>query len=194
MSKTCHKMSNYLIMCRNMSQFVEMGLNSSTYVAMCRKHVTQCWISQFVETCLNLSKYVTTCRHMPPYVELRHNLLNCVTMCRNMSKCVIMEWRRLVGSINDRSLLQKNTKKRDDIVQKRPVILWILLIVATPHVSHLLRPMSVVTSCQLMRVYITLIRTPPFLSCTGIQMCHNVQPIADKVAQNLEIISKKLSS
>ena len=44
-----------------------------------------------------------------------------------------MRWLRLVGSIKLQVSFAKEPYKRDDILQKRPVILSILLTVATPH-------------------------------------------------------------
>jgi len=44
-----------------------------------------------------------------------------------------MVWLWLVGSIKLEVSFAKETYKRDDILQKRPIILWILLTVATPY-------------------------------------------------------------
>ena len=46
-----------------------------------------------------------------------------------------MRWLRLVGSIKLQVSFAKEPYKRDDILQKRPVILSILLTVATPHLG-----------------------------------------------------------
>jgi len=43
-----------------------------------------------------------------------------------------MGWLRLVGSLKSQVSFAKETYKRDDILQKRPIILRSLLIVATP--------------------------------------------------------------
>ena len=43
-----------------------------------------------------------------------------------------MEWLRLVGSLKVKVFFAKEPYKRDDIPQKRPIILRSLLIVATP--------------------------------------------------------------
>jgi len=48
-----------------------------------------------------------------------------------------MGWLRLVGSIQLQVSFAKEPYKRDDILQKRPIILRSLLIVATPYVSWL---------------------------------------------------------
>jgi len=42
-------------------------------------------------------------------------------------------WLRLVGSLKLQVSFTKEPYKRDDILQKRPIILWSLLIVATPY-------------------------------------------------------------
>jgi len=49
-------------------------------------------------------------------------------------KSADMAWLRLVGSIKLQVSFAKEPYKRDDILQKRPVILSILLTVATPYV------------------------------------------------------------
>ena len=46
-----------------------------------------------------------------------------------------MEWLRLVGSLEVKVSNAKEPYKRDDILQKRPMILRSLLIVATPYVD-----------------------------------------------------------
>jgi len=44
-----------------------------------------------------------------------------------------MGWRRLVGLMKLQVSFAKEPYKRDDIMQKRPIILSILLTVATPY-------------------------------------------------------------
>jgi len=46
-----------------------------------------------------------------------------------------MGWLRLVGSLKLQVSFAKEPYKRDDILQKRPIILSILLIVATPYMN-----------------------------------------------------------
>jgi len=46
-----------------------------------------------------------------------------------------MGWLRLVGSLKLYVSFAKETYKRDEILQKRPMILRSLLIVATPYIS-----------------------------------------------------------
>ena len=48
---------------------------------------------------------------------------------------VAMGWLRLVGSLKSQVSFAKEPYKRDDILQKRPMILRSLLIVATPYVN-----------------------------------------------------------
>jgi len=52
-----------------------------------------------------------------------------------------MEWLRLVGSLKLLVSFAKLLYKRDDILQKRPVILRGLLIVATPYENQ--KPQSI---------------------------------------------------
>ena len=53
---------------------------------------------------------------------------------------VHMGWLRLVGSLKLQVSFAKETYKRDDILQKRPMILRSLLIVATPYLTHMNEP------------------------------------------------------
>ena len=48
-----------------------------------------------------------------------------------------MGWLRLVGSLKSKVSFAKETYKRDDILQKRPIILRSLLIVATPYLYYM---------------------------------------------------------
>jgi len=50
------------------------------------------------------------------------------------ARLIHMEWLRLVGSLKVKVFFAKEPYKRDDILQKRPIILRSLLIVATPYV------------------------------------------------------------
>jgi len=50
-----------------------------------------------------------------------------------------MGWLRLVGSLKFLVCFAKEPYKRDDILQKRPIILRNLLIIATPY-DHLKEP------------------------------------------------------
>ena len=53
-------------------------------------------------------------------------------LCAVMHTTVYMGWLRLVGSIKLYVSFAKKTCRRDNILQKRPIILRSLLIVATP--------------------------------------------------------------
>ena len=56
------------------------------------------------------------------------HILGCITAC------ITMGWLRLVGSSKKQVSFAKEPYTRDAILQKRPIILRSLLIVATPHV------------------------------------------------------------
>jgi len=55
-----------------------------------------------------------------------------------------MGWLRLVGSLKLQVSFAKESYKRDDILQKRPIILRSLLIVATPYVFSLQETFDIV--------------------------------------------------
>jgi len=70
-----------------------------------------------------------------------------------MSQCVkTMGWLRLVGSLKLWVSVAKEPYKRDSILQKRPIILRSLLIVATPYV----------TVCH------------DYVTSSGVTVCHNL--------------------
>ena len=56
----------------------------------------------------------------------------CILICKDTDTKGIMGWLRLVGSLKLQVSFAKEPYKRDDILQKRPIILRSLLIVATP--------------------------------------------------------------
>ena len=56
----------------------------------------------------------------------------CINEARLIRGCD-MGWLPLVGSLKLQVSFAKEPYKRDDILQKRPIILWSLLIVATPY-------------------------------------------------------------
>jgi len=58
------------------------------------------------------------------------SLLNCSTLLGLHTR---MGWLRLVGALKLKVSFAKEPYKRDDILQKRPIILRRLLIVATPY-------------------------------------------------------------
>ena len=80
----------------------------------------------------------------------------CVCICvyfsrhANVDACTYMHryfmaWLRLVGSLNLQVSFAKEPYKRDDILQKRPVIFRSLLIVATPQYMYI-----IIFSCTVM--------------------------------------------
>ena len=124
------------------------------YVAVC------CKVLQCVAVCRSVSQCVAVCYSMLQRAAaccIRCSELQCVAVCCNvdlsisltlclflLSKlCFIlsvaegvkiihdMGWLRLVGSLKLQVSFAKKPYKRDDILQKRPIILRSLLIVAT---------------------------------------------------------------
>ena len=76
-----------------------------------------------------------------------------MSTCQVMSQCVkTMGWLRLVGSLKLWVSVAKEPYKRDSILQKRPIILRSLLIVATPYV----------TVCH------------DYVTSSGVTVCHNL--------------------
>jgi len=78
-----------------------------------------------------------TLLHMPPQKQA----CVCVFVVRanvlaQTGKGVFMGWLRLVGCLKLQVSFGKEPYKRDDILQKRPVILRSLLIVATPYANQ----------------------------------------------------------
>jgi len=57
----------------------------------------------------------------------------CHIRLRQVTRMDDMGWRRLVGLMKLQVSFAKEPYKRDDIMQKRPIILSILLTVATPY-------------------------------------------------------------
>jgi len=74
---------------------------------------------------INISSSITRVSYM--YIQLPINLIH----QHNISLC--MGRLRLVGSLKLYVSFAKETHKTDDILQKRPIILRSLLIVATPY-------------------------------------------------------------
>ena len=119
-----------------------------------------------------------------------------------------MGWLRLVASLELQVSFAKEPYERDYILQKRPVISSILLTVATPYqlytrvlqslvfYSHAQDYTTPVTSCRSFFAKEPLITGlfPALLSfdshSCSLLLSHIVQPIADRVALNLEILSK----
>ena len=68
------------------------------------------------------------------YTNMSITIYLCTCMKRSISICIIhMGWLRLVGSLKLYVSFAKELYKRDDILQKRPIILRSLLVVATPY-------------------------------------------------------------
>jgi len=59
-----------------------------------------------------------------------------------------MGWLRLVGSLKSLVSSAKEPYERDDILQKRPVILRSLLMVATPYVTHSDISLKILKECN----------------------------------------------
>jgi len=53
-----------------------------------------------------------------------------------VDRATTMRWLRLVGSLKVKVFFAKEPCKRDDILQKRPIILRRLLLVATPYLNR----------------------------------------------------------
>ena len=64
----------------------------------------------------------------------------------HVSLVAAMGWLRLVDSLKLWVSFAKEPYKRDDILQKRPVILWSLLIVATPSIIGIVTVVGLVCS------------------------------------------------
>ena len=62
-----------------------------------------------------------------------HSCVSWVIHVSHESLICVMGWLRLVGSIKWQVSFAKEPYKSDDILQKRPIILWSLLIEATPY-------------------------------------------------------------
>jgi len=70
-------------------------------------------------------------------VDILHICVTDVACCARVNilhiNICVMGWLRLVGSLKSYVSFAKEPYKRDDILQKRPIILRSLLIVATPY-------------------------------------------------------------
>jgi len=67
-------------------------------------------------------------------VPIKSNVYTCICVCIWLFVCICMGWLWLVGSMKSQVSFAKEPHKRDNILQKRPLILSILLTVATPYV------------------------------------------------------------
>jgi len=83
-----------------------------------------------------------------------------------VSPLSFMGWLQLVGSIKLQVSFAKEPYKRDDILQKRPVILSILLTVATPYVLHHRLNMRIrINMCIRINMYVSI------NICVRVNMC-----------------------
>jgi len=82
-----------------------------------------------------MSCHVTVCHVMSCHGMSCHVMSWGRWMPSSCVKHIDMGWLWFVGSIKLQVSLTKETYKRDDILQKRPIILSILLTVATPYES-----------------------------------------------------------
>jgi len=91
--------------------------------------VSQCdvvyCVMQCVAVCCNVLQCVAVCCSM-----LQHSVCLCISAYASMG------WLMSVGSIKLYFSFAKEPHKRDDILQKRPMIQSILLNIATPPYKH----------------------------------------------------------
>jgi len=97
---------------------------------------------EHVNVCVYVYGYV--CVYVSVYVHMSKSVYICVYVCVNVRRCVcvcvyvcalhtLMGWLRSVGSLKLQVSFAKEPYKRDYFLQKRPIILRSLLIVATPY-------------------------------------------------------------
>jgi len=108
-----------------------------------------CSVMQCLILCCSVLQYATVCCSVSPYVVVIEHEKHGAFMTRMpfsphfavsyiSTPCLLplhqchMGWLRLVGSLKFQISFAKGTYKRDDILQKKPIILRSLLIVATP--------------------------------------------------------------
>jgi len=96
-----------------------------------------CSVLQCVAVCCSVLQCSAVCCSVLQCVAAwcSHELSGC-SQVSNMCVCVsytYMGWLRLVGSLKLQVSFAKEPYKRDDILQKRPIILSSLLMVATPY-------------------------------------------------------------
>jgi len=122
----------------------------------------RCSVLCCVAASCSVLQCVAACCSVLQYVALRCSVLQCVAVCCSifcrytfwhptylfystqilirLPPAMPMGWLRLVGSLKWWVPFAKEPYKRDDILQKRPVILRSLLIVATPYLHSNIRP------------------------------------------------------
>jgi len=106
------------------------------------------------------AQYLCMSHSCSVHVHIFMYLLVLLYIC-SMQKHASMGWLRLVGSLQLYVSFAKEPYKRDYIPQKRPTILWSLLIVATPY-----------RCCDVCTVIHVLNNTfPCVITCNTIQGC-----------------------
>jgi len=98
----------------------------------CRKPcvATCCRVPQWVAMCCSALQCVAMRCRVLQCVAMCFSVLQCVAICRRVLQCVgipstVLEgigWLPLVGSLKSKVSFAKETYKRDDTLQKRPVI------------------------------------------------------------------------
>jgi len=112
--------------------------------------------------CINIYARAFSFRCKPCHIHIHLTCLMCTcdvtdshvwhdTFMRGRA-LVDLWWLRLLGSSKLQVSFVKETYKRDDILQERPIILGSLLIVATPYTANVLCKMDV---CESIRWYST---------------------------------------
>jgi len=118
----CHIQENILsthTICMNYDSYSMYGYHTT------HMHECICTLPHTREHSFNMYEHYTT--YMHEYVCLLYNMYESY-----------MGWLRLVGSIELEVSFAKEPYRRDDILQKRPIILSILLTVATPWYASIL--------------------------------------------------------
>ena len=103
--------------------------SSSTVQCNCRDTVHTCNTLQHTATHLNIVQcnYCTSAPECPSVCLRKY-----VCLWRSICVSMTMGWLRAVGSLKSYVFSAKEPYKRDNILQKRPIILRSLRIVATP--------------------------------------------------------------
>jgi len=109
-------------------------------ILTCRLRCVLCRWKRWKLVMLSVSLWAAHCNtlhHTATHCNaLQHAATPCNTLqhpANSLSIHTAMGWLPLVDSLKLQVSFAKEPNKRDDILQKRPVILWNLLIVATPY-------------------------------------------------------------
>jgi len=94
-----------------------------------------CSVLQCVAVCCSALQRVAVCCSALQCVAVQSSgsVVGCCSMLHFFYIFLAMGWLRWVGSLKLKVPFAKEPYKRDDILQKRPIILRSLLIVATPY-------------------------------------------------------------